>query len=111
MLKRETSNAWHKSFEKKGVPKKAKIGDGDSSRPAEPESVAGPEVEAEAAGAPYGNMPTFSSLNAARSWFITDWIEKSDMPKSNARREAAVRAWMESQLRADFIAGRMGSQK
>ena len=52
-----------------------------------------------------------SSLARARDKFISEWIELSDMPKSQERFKAACKAWMESTIRADFLSARAGVQR
>ncbi len=91
--KRATSRAWHSKFVSAGVErkgKKQKISEGHGVVPA---------------------PSSFSSLTKAKEWFVKDWIARSDMPQSVERRKCSMEAWMASQLRADFLAGRNGIQK
>ena len=64
---------------------------------------------AAAAAAP--SAETFDTLQAARDWFVSDWISRSDMPQSKTRRAAALHAGMESPLRSEVMALRLGIQK
>lgn len=82
---KETSRAWHQKYVSKGVLRNP------------PSGAKGPS--------------THSSLQKAREAFITQWINESGMAKSQERFKAACQAWMESSIRADFIAGRTGTQK
>ena len=99
---RANSYAWHQKWISKGVLRNA---------PAENN-----EPASEAASDPVnlGDVPdvpgSFESLQAAQNWFIKDWTSKSPMPKSNTRRALAIKAWMESPLRANMLAGRAGIQ-
>ena len=90
---RANSALWHKRWVSKGVPRAAAA--------AVPEGH-GPE--------PVDGQPRFATLAKARDWFISDWISKSEMPPSQQRRKSACDAWMESSLRADIMAGRLGLQ-
>ena len=83
---RENSRAWHATWEKKGVPKK---------RPGE---QVVPEPQA------------ITSLRDAQHKFVAEWISNSAMPASHARRACALRAWMESETRANLMATRSGLQ-
>ena len=89
-MHRQSSRAWHSKWISKGVPRAA--------IPPEPESEGAPSC-------------TSSSLARAREKFITEWIEASDMPKSQERFKAACKAWMESTTRADFMSARAGVQR
>ena len=91
-LHRESSRKWHEKYVKKGV---LRTPPAENSAPAEEASSSKP----------------LSSLQKARDEFISSWIERSDMPKSKERFQAACKAWMDSSIRADIIAGRAGVQK
>ena len=91
---RANSAAWHAKWVSKGVPRV----------PAESEAAA--VVAAEPA--PGGNT---NDLSQARHDFIRHWIENSTMKKSNERRQAAMDAWMNSNLRASLLATRGNVQK
>ena len=105
--KRANSRAWHAKWESKGVLKKQKTEDA-----AEPEAPAASAASASDSAAPAERGPeTFSSLHEARNFFVADWIRRSDMPQSKERHAAACKAWMESHLRANFMASRQQIQK
>lgn len=89
---RENSTKWHQKWVSKGVPRVVKDG---------PPSARGD-------GAPSGASKT---LTQVQDEFITEWIRCSGTPKPNERRAAALKAWMESDLRSDLLAGRSGVQK
>ena len=93
--KRATSRAWHSKFVSAGVERKGKKQKTDKE-----EDKTGVEKPA-----------SFSSLTKAKDWFVKDWIARSDMPQSVERRTRSIEAWMASELRADFLAGRSGIQK
>lgn len=95
LKKRATSRAWHAKFVSAGVERKSKKQKTDKE-----EDKTGVEKPA-----------SFSSLTKAKDWFVKDWIARSDMPQSVERRTRSIEAWMASQLRADFLAGRSGIQK
>ena len=40
--------------------------------------------------------------------FISSWIKSSDLPPSRSRRAEANKAWMQSEVRAMHMAGRLG---
>lgn len=94
--KRANSRAWHQKWESKGVPKKPRVDEPGVEAAASTESVA---------------VATFKTLGEARDHFVKQWIAESDLPKSNERRNLACQAWMASEMRANFIAGRDGIQK
>ena len=105
--KRANSRAWHAKWESKGVLKKQKTEDA-----AQPEAPAPSAASASASATPAERGPeTFSSLHEARNFFVADWIRRSDMPQSKERHAAACKAWMESHLRANFMASRQQIQK
>lgn len=89
---RANSRAWHEKWEKKGIPRSSSSSNGNG------EAARGPAVNAPA------------SLSEARDRFVTHWIQNSGMHKSNERRKLAYKAWMESSIRADIVAGRSGIQ-
>ena len=93
--KRATSRAWHAKYVSAGVERKAKKQKTDTE-----EDKTGVEKPV-----------SFSSLTKAKDWFVKDWIARSDMPQSVERRTRSIEAWMASELRADFLAGRSGIQK
>eukprot|EP00435_Cladocopium_sp_Y103_P017325 s3816_g4.t1 len=84
---RSNSNNWHKKWVSKGVPRPQKSEEASSST----------------------DRP--QNLAKAKDSFISQWIKDSNLPPSNERRKLACKAWMESQVRADLMAGRAGIQK
>lgn len=97
--KRASSRLWHQKWESKGVPKKQKT---DESEP-----VPTAKAKAKAQAAPVSQR----SLMSARDEFVRDWISASTMPPSLERRSAALKAWMDSSVRANLMATRAGTQK
>ena len=103
---RRNSALWNLKWISKGVPRVAagvdkskKNGKKEESNKSKPKkSIAKPTTE------------SLGSLSHARDVFVADWIEKSGMPKSNDRRKAAYKAWMESSTRAKLVATRGGTQ-
>lgn len=116
MVHRQNSAAWHQRWVKKGVPRPqaqdgvAPVASTESTAAASSEMPSEMPHVSETAERPDA-VPSFSSLSKARDYFITKWIAESGLPKSNDRRNAATRAWMESSLRANFVAGRDGIQR
>ena len=110
-IHRANSSAWHQKWISKGVLRNPVVENNELiSEPAsEPASRPASEPASELAN-PSDVPRSFESLQAAQNWFIKDWISKSPMPKSNARRTLAIKAWMESPLRANMLAGRVGIQ-
>ena len=86
--KRANSRAWHQKWVSKGVPKDPK----DST--------------------PASSEPTTQnkSMREHCQEFVSEWIKNSGMEASNERRVAAYKAWMESERRANLMAGRAGVQ-
>ena len=81
----------------------------DGTAAAAPDAAPRPnELNADGAAA---KPPSFENLSKARDWYISDWISKCGMPKGNERRQAAVVAWMDSELRSSLVAGRKGITK
>ena len=81
----------------------------DGTAVAAPDTAPRPnELNADGAAA---KPPSFENLSKARDWYISDWISKCGMPKGNERRQAAVAAWMDSDLRSSLVAGRKGITK
>ena len=134
--KRKVSRDWHAKWIRAGVPRKPKTpslqhtsdgssggGAPDSEVPAPlPKSpaprpddqdgdsaAAGAEAAAKAAAA--AAPSSFENLSKARDWYITEWISTCGMPRGNERRQAAVEAWMKSDLRSSLVAGRKGMTK
>ena len=115
-MHRESSRKWHEKWVSKGVPRNPKaptVPKAKSKDKAVPKasakSKAKPAPSTAAAAAP--SAETFDTLQAARDWFVSDWISRSDMPQSKTRRAAALQAWMDSPLRSEVMALRLGIQK
>ena len=94
---RASSRLWHQKWSSKGVPR--------NDPPPAPVCPAPKAKAKEAAGVPA------PSLSKARELFITEWIARSDLPKSQERFKAACKAWMDSSTRADMLGTRGGVQK
>ena len=112
-MKRVSSKRWHEKWESKGVLKVPK-GSNAKSFKAVPKASAAKSQAKPAPPTPAAAAPrpeNFENLQAARDWFVSDWISRSDMPQSNARRQAALKAWMDSPLRSEVVALRLGIQK
>ena len=122
LRKRENSRNWHKKWISKGVPRVAKDADTKATEKSKKSETTNPkgkgkgieknkkedkkdEILVDPELVPMWN------LSKARDAFVTQWIAQSDMPPSNERRKAAMEAWMQSQMRANFLAGRKGVQK
>ena len=92
---REHSRKWHQNWVKKGVPRVSK------------------EATEKVKGGSGASSSSSSSKNLAKAKdeFISKWIQKSDMKPSNDRRNAAIKAWMASSERSNFMAGSQGVQK
>ena len=99
--KRANSRQWHPKFESKGVLKKPKSEAAVAASSKEPAPL--PEN-------PPMLASQFGSLDEARNFFVKDWISKCGLPPSKERRAAALKAWMESSLRADIRATRSGTK-
>lgn len=98
---RENSRKWHQKWISKGVPRVSA-------------STSTPTPSAATAAAAPSNPPLSDggvSLAKVKDQFISKWIKESNMAPSNERRAAAIKAWMASQERANFLAGREGVQK
>lgn len=93
IIHRRNSDAWHAKWVKKGVPRV-------------PPPAAEPTAESTEPAPP---IPYVSTLDA-RNRFVSEWIAASGMAPSNERRKAANAAWMESPLRAQLMATRIGTQ-
>ena len=89
---RNNSTKWHQKWISKGVP-----------RTQEPKRGAKSKASS-STGRP-------QNLVQAKDSFISQWIKDSNLPPSNDRRKEAIKAWMESPLRANLMAGRAGVQK
>ena len=89
---RKNSTDWHKKWISKGVP-----------RTQEPKGVVKPKASV--------SKDRPQNLVQAKDSFISQWIKDSNLPPSNDRRKEAIKAWMESPLRANLLAGRAGIQK
>ena len=89
---RKNSTKWHQKWISKGVP-----------RTQEPKRGAKSKASAST------DRP--QNLVQAKDSFISQWIKDSNLPPSNDRRTLAIKAWMESPLRANLLAGRAGVQK
>ena len=87
---RDNSTSWHKKWVSKGVPRGAA------------------KAKAKASSTASDRKPT---LAKAKDMFISEWITKCDLPASNDRRTMAIKAWMDSDVRANLMAGRAGVQK
>ena len=79
---RANSALWHRQWVSKGVPR---------------DPTAGEEQP-------------LMSLRDAQKKFVGEWISRSNMPASHARRACALKAWMESDTRANLMAVRSGVQ-
>jgi hypothetical protein len=101
-LHRASSRAWHAKWISKGVPREAVP-------PATALVATAPAADSPELASPSPSVS--SSLARARDKFISEWIELSDMPKSQERFKAACKAWMESTIRADFLSARAGVQR
>ena len=105
---RKNSREWHQKWVKKGVPRsstsetKETSSEKKSGSPSEP---TGSTMEKESSDA-----KPISNLARAKDKFIAEWLNSTHMPKSNERRAAAIKAWMESSERANLLAGRSGVQ-
>lgn len=98
---RENSRAWHKTWVKKGVRREA--------APQEPhDGDVGPHHDV---GGGDSNRERPLTLTQAKDKFISEWIKTCGMAASNDRRVAAIKAWMESDTRANYLASRAGVQK
>eukprot|EP00435_Cladocopium_sp_Y103_P059566 s80_g21.t1 len=118
MAHRRNSNNWHSKWLSKGVPRTEpkKVSKPKKSMKVKDESKGGKKgksapATASAAPATDGPGQAVLSLSKAKDDFVSDWISKSNLPPSNARRNAAVKAWLESDLRANLMAQRAGVQK
>ena len=86
---RSNSSNWHKKWVSAGVPRASN---------ASSSSTASSET-------------TKVTLTQAKDKFIAEWIKSSNLPPSNERRSLAIKAWMDSSARAEYLAGRAGVQK
>ena len=86
---RENSRKWHQMWVKKGVPRAQN-------------TTKGKEVK---------GASSAKNLAKAKGEFISKWIQECGMPPSNDRRNGAIKAWMASSERSNFMAGSQGIQK
>ena len=103
MAKRANSLAWHQKWVSKGVQKDASASATDSGAEAED---AGPAAATAADDAGPGVPDTRKAMQD----FCKKWVEQSDLPKGNDRRERSKQAWMESDVRAQLMARRSKQQ-
>ena len=103
--KRMKSREWHKKFVSKGVERNPKKGPTSKAKAA-PKSKVAPKPKVSARDKYDGK-----SLVQVKDQWIREWIEDCSLPPSNERRSLAIKAWMESSVRADLMAGRAGVQK
>eukprot|EP00435_Cladocopium_sp_Y103_P045667 s474_g13.t1 len=109
---RANSRDWHKKWISKGVPRNGvapKIGKSAKSK-ISPKAKAKGTTSSKSSSASSPSQPA-KTLAQAKDIFIAKWIEGCGMDPSNDRRAAAIKAWMDSVERSDFIAGQKGSQK
>ena len=116
MNHRRNSLNWHNKWLSKGVPRPPKVVSKTKStkkKGSKDDKNKGNRAPATAAPAPAtdGPGPALVSLCKAKEDFVTDWISKSTLPPSMERRNAAVKAWLESDVRANLMAQRAGVQK
>ena len=98
--KRVNSQIWHTKWVSKGVPKNPKN--------LTPGDAGGAETASSSSGST--GVQYAGSLSAARDKFIKCWIDECGLPKSNDRRNRAMKAWMASSQRAELLAARIGTQ-
>ena len=101
ILHRANSLAWHQKWISTGVPRIS-----NAQPEAQPEVQ--PEILVREVARP---VNAGAHLGEERDKFIKHWIENCGLPKSMERRNAALKAWMSSSVRANLIAGRAGVQK
>eukprot|EP00435_Cladocopium_sp_Y103_P065325 s80_g27.t1 len=96
---RENSRKWHQKWISKGVPK-----DGNNQKKKTKVATKAKGPTSSGGGSSSSSQPA-KSLAQAKDMFISKWIEGCGMDPSNDRRNAAIKAWMNSSERSDYIAG------